>query len=71
MPRDRESTFEPQALRKYQKDISNIENQIISIYTNGMTTRDLSSHIKEIYGFGLSETMVSKIINKILPTIEE
>jgi len=36
-----------------------------------LTTRDISSHIKEIYGFGLSESMVTKITNKILPTIEE
>ena len=71
IPRDREGTFEPQYLRKYEKDISNIENQIISMYAKGMTTRDISSHVKEIYGFGISETMVSKITNKILPTIEE
>ena len=71
IPRDREGSFEPQALRKYQKDISNIENQIISMYAKGMTTRDISTHIKEIYGFGISESMVSKITNKILPTIEE
>ena len=69
--RDREGSFEPQALKKYQKDISNIENQIISMYAKGMTTRDISTHIKEIYGFGISESMVSKITNKILPTIEE
>ena len=71
IPRDREGTFEPQTLKKYEKDISNIENQIISMYGKGMTTRDISSHIKDIYGFGISETMVSKITNKILPTIEE
>ncbi|MDY3007407.1 IS256 family transposase, partial [Anaerococcus porci] len=71
IPRDREGTFEPQSLKKYEKDISNIENQIISMYGKGMTTRDISSHIKDIYGFGISETMVSKITNKILPTIEE
>lgn len=71
IPRDREGTFEPQSLKKYEKDISNIENQIISMYGKGMTTRDISSHIKDIYGFGISETIVSKITNKILPTIEE
>ncbi|WP_024752564.1 IS256 family transposase [Treponema phagedenis] len=71
IPRDREGTFEPQVVKKYQKDISNIENQIISMYAKGMTTRDISNHIKEIYGFGLSESMVSKITNKILPSIEE
>ena len=71
IPRDREGTFETQAIKKYQKDISDIENQIISMYGKWMTTRDISSRIKEIYGFGISEGMVSKITNKILPTIEE
>ena len=71
IPRDREGTFEPQAIKKYEKDISNIEKQIISMYAKGMTTRDISNHIKNIYGFGLSESMVSKRANKILPTIEE
>lgn len=71
VPRDREGRFEPQVVKKYDKDISNIENQIISMYGRGMTTRDISAHIQEIYGFGVSESMVSKITNKILPTIEE
>lgn len=71
VPRDRESSFEPVVLKKYQRDISNIENQIISMYAKGMSTRDISSHINDIYGFGLSEGMVSKITNKILPTIEQ
>lgn len=56
---------------KYEKDISNIEQQIISMYAKGMTTRDISGHIKEIYGFGLSQTLISNITNKIIPTIEE
>lgn len=71
VPRDREGSFEPQVVKKYDKDISNIENQIISMYGRGMTTRDISAHVQEIYGFGVSESMVSKITNKILPTIEE
>lgn len=71
IPRDRQATFEPQVLKKYEKDISNIENQIISMYAKGMTTRDISNHVKDIYGFGISESMVSKITNKIIPTIEE
>lgn len=71
VPRDRAGTFNPKVLRKYQKDISNIENQIISMYAKGMTTRDISSHIKDIYGFELSASMVTKITNKILPSIDE
>ena len=71
IPRDREGTFEPQVIKKYDKDISNIEMQIISMYSKGMSTRDISSHIKDIYGFGVSAGLVSNITNKILPTIDE
>ena len=41
------------------------------MYTKGMITRDISGHIKEIYGFDLSETAISSITNNIIPTIEE
>lgn len=58
-------------MKKYDKDISNVEAQIISMYSKGMTTRDISSHIKDIYGFGVSAGLVSSITNKILPTIDE
>ncbi|WNZ00807.1 IS256 family transposase [Helcococcus ovis] len=71
IPRDRDASFEPQILKKYDKDISNVEAQIISMYSKGMTTRDISSHIKDIYGFGVSAGLVSSITNKILPTIDE
>lgn len=71
IPRDRDGSFEPQIVKKHTKDISNIENPIISMYGMGMTTRDISAHIQEIYGFRLSESTVSKITNKVLPTIEE
>ena len=71
VPRDRESEFEPKIVPKHQREIKGLDKQIISMYAKGMTTRDISSHIDEIYGFGLSEGMVSKITNKILPTIEE
>ena len=44
VPRDRNSTFEPQIVKKHQRDISDIEGKVISMYANGMTTRDISSH---------------------------
>ncbi|SHD77376.1 transposase [Schnuerera ultunensis] len=50
-----------------KKTYQTLKNQIISMYGRGMTTRDISAHIQDIYGFGLSESTVSKITNKILP----
>jgi len=71
VPQDRESSFEPQIVKKRQKDISSIENKIIAMYARGLTTRQISDQIEEIYGFEVSEGMVSDITNKLLPEIEE
>lgn len=71
VPQDRESTFEPQVVKKRQKDISHIEDKIISMYAKGLSTRQISEQIEDIYGFEVSEGMVSDITNKILPEIEE
>jgi transposase-like protein len=51
VPRDRNGEFEPQVVRKYQTDIFGIEDKIISLYGCGMSTRDISENIKELYGF--------------------
>lgn len=66
VPRDRNSTFEPQIVKKYQRDVSDIENKYIS-YAKGMSTRDSSSHLKDIYGIDASVDMISKITDRVLP----
>ena len=71
VPQDRQSSFEPQILPKRQKDISSIDDKIISMYAKGMTTRQISETIEDIYGFEVSEGMVSDITDKLLPRIEE
>ena len=50
VPRDREGSFEPRIIKNYENDISGIEEQIIGMYSKGMSTRDISSHINSIYG---------------------
>lgn len=69
VPQDRESSFEPTIVPKRQKDISRIEQQIISMYARGLSTRQISGQIDEIYGFDVSESFVSNVTNKILPEI--
>ena len=71
VPQDRQSSFEPQVLPKRQKDISSIDDKIIAMYAKGMTTRQISETIEDIYGFDVSEGMVSDITDKLLPRIEE
>lgn len=71
VPQDRKSTFEPQIVRKRQKDISDIDRKIISMYAKGMTTRQISETIEDIYGFETSEGFISDVTDKILPQIED
>ncbi|MDD3766837.1 MAG: IS256 family transposase [Eubacteriales bacterium] len=71
VPQDRNSEFEPQIVQKRKKDISEIEQRIIAMSAKGLTTRQISSMVEDIYGFEVSESMVTGITNKILPQIEE
>ena len=71
VPQDRESTFEPQVVKKRQKDISAIDNKIIAMYAKGLTTRQISDTLMDIYGFEASEGFISDVTDKILPQIEE
>lgn len=71
IPRDRKGEFEPQAVKKNQTDISNIEDQVLSMYAKGMTTRDISAHLSSVYGVDASAEMVSHMTDRILPIAKE
>ena len=71
VPQDRRSTFEPQVVKKRQKEISDIDQKIISMYAKGMTTRQISDTLEDIYGFEASESFISDVTDKILPQIED
>jgi transposase-like protein len=71
VPQDRESSFEPKVIGKRKKDISKIDDKIIGMYAKGLTTRQISEQIEDIYGFEVSEGMVSDITDRLLPQIEE
>jgi putative transposase len=70
-PRDRAGTFDPEVVKKRQRDISGIEQKVISMYAKGMSTRDISTHIDEIYGYRLSAESISAITDKVLETAKE
>ena len=70
VPKDRDGDFEPKVVPKYKKDISDIESKVISLSAKGLTTRQISSVIEDIYGCEISEGMVSNITDKIMPDIE-
>lgn len=71
IPGDRRGEFEPQIVKKNQTDISNIEDQVLSMYAKGMTTRDISAHLRDVYGVEASAEMVSRMTDRILPIAKE
>ena len=71
VPQDRDASFEPKIVKKRQKDISEIDQKIIAMYAKGMTTRQISETLMDIYGFEASEGFISDVTDKILPDIED
>lgn len=71
VPRDRNGTFEPQIVRKYETTSNQLEDQVITLYAKGMTTRDIEAQMQDLYGVEVSPAMVSKITDKVLPLVLE
>ena len=70
-PRDRNGEFEPKIVPKNTRDVSGIEDKILSLYAKGLSTRDINEQIQELYGIEVSATMVSNITDQIIPEIRE
>jgi len=72
IPRDRKGEFDPQLVKKNQTSLSgDIEEKILSMYAKGMSTSDIESHIRDIYGLSVSDTTISRVTDKILPIVKE
>jgi len=71
VPHDRNGEYEPQIVKKHQMDISEIEDKILFLYSQGASTRDIEKAMSELYGIEVDTTRVSKITDKILFTIRE
>jgi putative transposase len=68
-PRDRESTFEPQIIRKNQTRITGFDQQILTLYAKGMTTRDIADTFKEMYGAEVSHSLISKVTEAVIDEV--
>nr|WP_106781178.1 IS256 family transposase [Lysinibacillus timonensis] len=71
IPRDHNGEYEPQIVKNYESSINGLEEQILALYSKGMSTRDIESHMNDIYGVDVSPSLVSKVTDKILPQIVE
>ena len=70
-PRDRDGSFEPRIIPKRSKDVSGIEDKVLTMYAKGMSQRDIAETIEEIYGFEISHDTISNITDRIIDTTKE
>ena len=70
-PRDRNSQFDPQIIKKGQRRFTGFDDKILSMYAHGMTTRDIQAHLEDIYGVEVSADLVSSVTNGILDEVKE
>jgi transposase-like protein len=70
-PRDRDGSFDPQIIPKRTRDVSGIEEKVITMYAKGMSQRDIADTIEQIYGFEISAEMISNITDKVIDTAHE
>ena len=70
VPRDREGSFEPQVIKKGQNDVSEIQDKVMSMYAKGLSDRDISAIIEDIYGFSVSHETISRIVARVTPGFE-
>ena len=71
IPRDRNSEFEPQIVKKGQRRFTGFDDKIVSMYARGMTTRDIQGHLEEIYGVEVSPALISSVTDGILSEVKE
>lgn len=71
IPRDREGTFEPKAVRKYETVQNDVEEKIVAMYAKGMSTRDINGYLQDIYGVDVSAATVSSITDKVYPLVQD
>lgn len=66
VPRDREGTFEPQFIGKHQRRLEGFDEKVLALYARGMTTRDISAHLRELYGTDVSHELISKATEHVM-----
>ena len=70
-PRDRDGSFAPQIIPKRTKDVSGIEDKVLSMYARGLSQRDIAETIEDIYGFEISAETISVITDQVIETAKE
>lgn len=69
VPRDRQSSFDPQLIAKYQRRFPGFDDKVISMYARGMSTREIAGHLRELYGIEVSADLISAVTDAVLEEI--
>ncbi len=70
VPRDREGTYEPQLIKKHQRSLAGFDGKILAMYARGMSTRDIQSHMQEVYGLEVSPQLVSDVTDAVCDEVK-
>jgi transposase-like protein len=71
IPRDRQATFEPQLVAKYQRRLPGFDDHVISMYARGMSVREIQGHLQQLYGLNVSPDLISTITDEVLSEVEQ
>ena len=71
IPRDREGTFDPKLIQRYQRRFPGFDEKIVSMYARGMTVREIQGHLLELYGLEVSPDLISTVTDAVLETVAE
>ncbi|MBN2546967.1 MAG: IS256 family transposase [Spirochaetes bacterium] len=71
VPRDREGEYEPKIIKKHERRFTGFDDKILSMYSRGMTTRDIQEHLKDIYGVDVSPDLISDVTDAVIKEVEE
>ena len=70
VPRDRDGSFEPVIVAKRQRQLSDVDTVVLSLYAKGLTTGEISAHFAEVYGASVSKDTVSRITDAVLEDMQ-
>ena len=71
MPRDREGSYAPSLIQKGENIIRGFDNRVISLYSRGMSMREIQGHLQEIYGMEVSPDLISRITNTVIEEVRQ
>ena len=70
-PRDRDGSFEPQIVRKRQRRFVGFDEKILALYSRGLSVRDISAHLEEIYGVNVGRDLISRVTDAVMDDVRD